>query len=295
MSKIKNYHIFEGNIVKIFSCTNCNTKCEHCYVSLKGNYSKNQIDEVVDNLKDRFEIRINGTEPLMHKEYLDALENSKSKLVLTNGLVFKDNYDYISELAKRNLKTIGISYHFDIHDAISKVSKKYLDELFQEIIKRGLNVQIMTTITSQNYKNVYDYCEYCFKNGIKKIRFTNFIKQGNASNLDDNLVLNDEQLQEFFDSIDHLREIYPKEILEIQRCGSFGKNKKSTKEFQCGAGTDSVVIAPDLSVYPCLFLTQPEYKIGYYKDGNIYIDNEYKNDNNDCSAVKILNRKKVNK
>lgn len=285
------YHLFDGNVVKILTCSDCNIKCRHCYISFKGNFSEEQLNEMVSNLVNRYEIRINGTEPLLHREYLNALKMTKQKLILTNGLVFKDNYNYITELLDYNINTIGISYHFDIHDSISLVSKEYLDKLFLEIISRGLNVQVMTTITSQNYKNIPKYCEYCYKNGIRKIRFTNFISQGNAKNLDSNLILNDLQRNEFFTLIEEMRKIYPKEILEIQRCGSFGNNINSNKPFKCDAGTGSVVITPDFKVYPCLFFAKEGNEIGYYENGEIFINDNYKNDEGECNAILKLNKR----
>ena len=247
---------------------------------------------MVDKLVEKYDVRINGTEPLLHREYLNALKYARQKLVLTNGLVFKDNYEYITELLQYGIKTIGISYHFDVHDSISVVNKDYLDKLFLEIIERGLDVQVMTTITSKNYKEIPKYCEYCFKNGIKKIRFTNFISQGNAKKLDSNLILNDLQRYEFFKIIDNMRKKYPKEVLEIQRCGSFGNNLKSIKKFNCDAGKGSVVITPDFKVYPCLFFAKPGNEIGYYEDGNIFIDNNYENDQTECRAILKLNKKR---
>lgn len=284
------YHIYTGKVVKILSCSNCNANCSHCYISFKGNFSEQQLNEVVNSLIERYEVRINGSEPLLHKEYLEALKKTRQQLILTNGLVFKNNYEYISELLNYGINTIGISYHFDLHDSISPVKKDYLDQLFQEIIQRGMNVQIMTTITSQTYQNIPAYCEYCYDNNIKKIRFTNFINQGNATNLDKRLILTDEERQHFFDIIDQTRSIYPKEILEIQRCGSFGKNESSSKPFVCDAGINSVVMTPDLKIYPCLFFSKPGNEIGYYHDGNIYIDNNYTHDQKECMAVLKLNK-----
>jgi len=288
----KGYHLFKGNVVKILSCSNCNVNCKHCYISFKGNLTETQINDMVDKLVEKYEVRINGSEPLLHREYLNALKKAKQKLILTNGLVFKDDYEYISELLNYGIKTIGISYHFDIHDSISLVSKEYLDNLFLEIISRGLNVQVMATITSKNYKEIPKYCEYCVKNGIKKIRFTNFISQGNAKNLDSNLILNDFQRYEFFKIIDAMREKYPKEVLEIQRCGSFGNNIESKKIFNCDAGKGTVVITPDFKVYPCLFFAQPGNEIGYYEDGNIYINNNYENDETECRAILKFNKRR---
>jgi len=284
------YHIYEGEKVIIMSCSDCNVKCKHCYVSFKGNFTREKLLEVVNSLSERYKVGINGTEPLLHKEYLDAIKMVHQKRVLTNGLVFKDNYDYISELKEYGIDMFGISYHFDFHDSISIVSRDYLDKLFQEIIKRGVKVQVMTTITSNNYKKVPEYCEYCYNNGICSIRFTNFLRQGNANNLDEKLVLSDEERYEFFNIIDEMRDKYPLDKLIIKRCGSFGNNPYGKKNLVCPAGTDLAVITPDLQVYPCIFLAKPGNEIGFYKNGNIYISDNYTHDSSECKTLMKVNK-----
>lgn len=284
------YHVFDGKVVKILTCSNCNVNCKHCYISFNGNFSKEKLDEIVDKLSQKFEVIINGSEPLLHREYLDCFKKTKQELVLTNGLVFKDNYDYIDELKNYGITRIGISYHFDFHDDVSPVKKEYLDKLFKIIIDKGLDVQIMTTITSQNYRKIEEYCKYCEDMGIRFIRFTNLIVQGRASELDKKLIMSYDDLNEFFSIIDKMRTIYSKEKLKIMRCGSFGKNENSEKEFICGGGINSVVLTPNLNVYPCLFFSKPGNEIGYYEDGNIYINNQFSQEQNDCTAIKVLNR-----
>mgnify|MGYP003300619714 CR=1 FL=1 len=65
-----------------------------------------------------------------------------------------------------------------------------------------------------------------------------------------------------------------KNVLEIQRCGSFGNDTYGKSNFLCDAGKNFVCITPDKNVYPCIFFCQPGNEIGYYEDGNIYIDGE---------------------
>ena len=89
-----------------------------------------------------------------------------------------------------------------------------------------------------------------------------------------------------------VRSIYPKDILEIQRCVSFGKNESSEKIFKCDAGVNSVVMTPDLQIYPCLFFAKPGNEIGYYHDGQIYISDNYENDERQCRALLKLNKKR---
>lgn len=286
----ENFHIFDGKIVKILTCSDCNIKCKHCYISFKGNFEEQMLMEIVEQLSNNFEVRINGTEPLLHREYLESLKKANQKMILTNGLVFKNNHDYIDELKQYGIDTLGISYHFDFHDDVSVVSKNYLENLFDEIIKRGMDVQIMTTITSKNYDKVLEYCDFCIQRGIKKIRFTNFILQGNATNLEKTLILNDEERHKFFKYIDIARDIYPENVLRIQRCGTFGKNYNSSKEFYCGGGFESIVLTPDLKAYPCLFLSKPGNEIGFYEDGKIYVSNSFNEEQSECNAMLKLNK-----
>lgn len=285
------YHVFDGDTLIIMTCSDCNTKCEHCYITYNGNFSKEKLNELVKNFSDKLEVRINGTEPLLHKEYLEALKEARQTKILTNGLVFKNNYEYLDELKKIGIKTIGISYHFDIHDSISHVSKLYLDELFNVIMEKGLNVQIMTTITSENYKLIPKYCEYCYEKGIRRIRFTNFMRQGNGKNLNDHLILSNEEREEFFSILKMVREKYDIEKLRIERCGSFGKSQTLPSNFECPSGLKSIVITPDYKIYPCIFLINPENEIGFYEDGMIYVKDNYNLKSDECNAILKLNKR----
>lgn len=178
------------------SCSDCNTHCEHCYISYKGNFQTEQLEEVIDNLLPKYNLKINGTEPLIHPEFLPFIKKINQKTVLTNGLVFKDNYDYIDQLKTYGIENIAISYHFELHDLISKVDKSYLENLFKIIIDKGLNVVIMTTLSSVNYKNLEEYCEFCKTNNIHSIRFTNYLRQGSAKNMNDKNILSQQQIMD---------------------------------------------------------------------------------------------------
>lgn len=138
-----------------------------------------------------------------------------------------------------------------------------MEDLFKVIREKGLKLCLMCTITGLNYKLIPNYCKKAVELGATAIKFTNFISQGNARNLDSKLILNEEQLEEFFEIIYNQRQKYDKEVLDIRRCGSFGNDLIHKCNFHCTAGTITVCITPDLKVYPCIFQCKQGNEIGF--------------------------------
>lgn len=280
------YKEFEGNLVKIMSCSNCNTKCEHCYISYKGSFKPDELFSIVKILKKKYRIKINGTEPLLTPEYLKSFKEAGEEMVLTNGLVFKDNEEYLDDIKDAGIKRICISYHFELHDIISKVDKNYLITLFPKVRKHGLNVEVMTTISSINYNKILEYCDNAIKMGANYIHFTNFMAQGNAKKINRDLILSEKQREEFFRQLILARKKYSKDELIITRCGTFDKNpfEDDGGNFRCLAYNEMVVLTPELKVYPCNFQASPGNEIGFYKDGKIFVEDGLNFDSKECSS-----------
>lgn len=281
---------FKGNKVVIMSCSDCNTRCEHCYISYNGNFTGDHLFRVADNLmKSGVSVFISGTEPLMHQDFLRTYQLVGQHHALTNGLIFQNNsFDYLDEINSYGINALNISYHFDLHDQISKVPKVFLLELWREIVNKGMSFTINCTISTFNMHKIIEYCEEALSYGAFRIRFTNLLKQGNACALDEKLILSYSQIDEVIVSINKARKLFPKEKLYIERCGSFGANIKTPK-FHCPAGNDTVVLAPNLMVYPCVFTVQRGKEIGFYSNGKIYINEEWKNNGEQCIALFELN------
>lgn len=265
---------YNGKKVIIMCCSSCNLNCEHCYISYEGNRTAEDLLDVVRNLKDKYEIALNGAEVLTNLGYLKAYQELGQKYILSNGLAISRNPKTIDKLLEHGIESISISYHFGIHNQISLIPSEELEEVFKKLKEKDFNFRLMTTITRENYHMIEEMCDKAYELGAKGIYFTNFMLQGNALNIEDrDLVLSDEQINSFFKQLMKCREKYKKEELLIERDAGFGRNTLSTHDnFNCPSICDLVVLTPDNNVYPCIFLAKPGNEIGVYQDGKIYID-----------------------
>lgn len=270
-------------------CSDCNVQCRHCYLSFDGNFSGEELYCCAKQLTETgYHVNLNGSEVLLHEEYLLTFAMLGQFRAMTNGLVFKNNFSYLDKLRNYGIDTYNISYHFDLHDMISPVPKEYLKQLFKEITVRNLKFTLNCTISTINKNNITDYCREAYALGATRIRFTNLLNQGAATELERELFLNDAQIAEVLETVHECRLQYDKDTFYIERCGSFGASIDEDK-FCCPAGNNSVFITPDKKVYPCAFLAKPDNEIGYYKDGQIFIRDDFKNDQTTCLARSRLN------
>lgn len=122
--------------------------------------------------------------------------------------------------------------------------------------------------------------------GSRWKKIANLFQAGRARKAFSNSILSDSQIELFLSDVDHVRELFPKDKFLIRRCGAFGPGH--SRHFFCPAKSNQVVITPDLRVYPCIFLTQAGFDIGYVRNGRILIDYE-KFDGKICEAKERLN------
>jgi len=280
---------FNGTDVIIMTCSDCNTDCKHCYIGYSGNYSANDLYNLCLKLKEKYHIFLNGTEILLHEEYFETIKLIKQNYLLTNGLKLYKNEILMQKLSDIGIKHIDMSYHFGIHDDISKVKFQIIEDNVKRLLKYNIRSEIRTTISSKNYKLLESIVDKVYEIGAEGIKFTNYMQLGNAMNLDYNNMMKDDELNQFFKYLNNARNKYDINKFRIRRCGSFERDlTKEHDNFECVAGTKSVAITPDLKVYPCFFLTSPGYEIGYVDDGKILIDSEFKNDGEKCLTRKIV-------
>lgn len=291
MVDISNYTEYKGKHIIIMTCSKCNIKCKHCYISYKGNREPDDLIKMVSVLKNKYIINLNGAEVLTEPRYLEAYKIVGQHHILSNGKVFLDDPSIIKKLKENDVTTVALSYHFGIQNDISVVSEDDLKRIMDLLRKNDIEYRFMTTINSDNYLNVVEFCDRAFNLGARAIKFTNYVLQGNAISYDKRLT--SEQKFEFFKGLNEAREKYSIEDLIIQRCGTFGKDMFSLNDsFHCNCINDSVVLTPDNIVYPCIFLAKENYAIGEYIDGKIMINKNYNIDSNLCLTDEICNKGK---
>ena len=280
---------FKGKKIKFMCTSKCNINCEHCYISYSGAWDPDELLETIKVLKDKYEILLNGAEVLTNLEYLKSYKEIHQPWIMTNGLALL-NKETIKALKDNEIQSVSMSYHFGIHEDISKVTLKTIKRILEILRENDINYRFLTTITSKNYKQIEYMCEEAYKIGAKGIMFTNFIRQGNGQNLDRSLILTQEKINEVFNLINYVRTLYKKEELIIERSGTFGKNNEiSNDRFKCNYGHDSVCITPDKNVYPCIFTSKPGFEIGKLIDKKVMIKENLNLDNNVCVAREIYN------
>ena len=214
---------YTGKELIVMACSNCNINCSHCYISYKGNRSSCQLLELVKYLKEKYQININGAEVLTNLDYLKSYKEIGQSFIMTNGKAILENHDIISVLKENAITSVSLSYHFGIQDEFSPIKLCDLDKVIYLLKKQDLEFRILTTITPSNYQLISDMCKKAYNMGARGIKFTNFLRQGNAKNLGVSNILTDNEIETVFKEIMEARQKYDINDLLIERCGSFGK------------------------------------------------------------------------
>lgn len=126
---------------------------------------------------------------------------------------------------------VSISCHFG--SDVSKIPFDMIERAISLLRSNNIKVEIMTTISRQNYRRVESICEEAYKLGASKLYLTNYIKEGAAQN-NNSLVLSPDEIKEFVDNLTFIRTKYHKDQLYIYRSGLFDSMYYLTKDtFRC--------------------------------------------------------------
>lgn len=245
---------------------NCNYKCCHCYV--RGGNSQLPLEYVKQYYKNVIEpngvtfVRFAGGEPFLYKNfhelalYLAEIHNEHPEIQFnftTNGSCVTDNIIDDLKLIKPNLVKVSLlTLREDKYKEIIGVDynlKKVLENVKK--LKENFNVGINMTIMNDTLCDVKPLIEFCLKNDIHDLFFSQLTPAGRGFNIKDEK-LNQEKIskvKEIINSID-------KEILNI----------RYDDGCSCGFYQD-FVMNWNGDVFPCTALVSyPEFKIGNCKN-----------------------------
>lgn len=177
----------------------CNLKCEHCYISAKSQKVKEElttkegfrlIDQISGFSKPIFVL--SGGEPLLREDIFELASYGTKKglrvVMGTNGI--RINNKIAKKLADSGIKRIAISLDSlnpKIHDTIRGVNEAYENTIkgIKVCKKNNLSFQINTTVTRQNYSEIFKIIKFAEKLGADDFHLFFLVPTGRGENVTD--------------------------------------------------------------------------------------------------------------
>ncbi len=270
----------------------CNLRCKHCYSSAGESahreLSTEEARRVVIDLADSGVVAVafSGGEPLLRRDFYEiaelAHEHGLYTAVATNGTVIT------REVAAR-LREAGIGYvqvsldgaRAETHDSFRCVKGAFEKAIrgIKNLVEEGVFVEVATTVTKLNYREVLEIIELCEKLGVDWWMMYNFVPTGRGKEIFD-LDLTPMEREELLKMLwARLKSSSRMQVLstapqfarvalqaeeggsEVIVPGHFYNPRLRGKLVNlssfiggCGAGRLYCAIEADGSIYPCVFL-----------------------------------------
>lgn len=266
----------------------CNSRCTGCYVLSSEAYARRARrteNEVISDLEGLtamgYSVIISTTEILLNEKYAEMLKAAGSEYVLTNGRLIVLNPAILEQLSKAGIRQVVVTANFG-NSGIRLTGREFFRKAAGLISQAGLSLMVRITLTQQNFASAEAMVSECNQMGIRTIEFLRFmpLEKGPAT-------LTEGDTLEFFRSLDQIRAKYPD--VYISASGSLGSQFRRRK-FVCNAGKSPLVIGLDNGIYPCIYLTQNENRLGTYENGELRLEREFEVGGNqfDCPAYRYF-------
>ncbi|MFQ5901777.1 MAG: radical SAM protein [Thermodesulfobacteriota bacterium] len=190
-------YVVSWNITKM-----CNLRCAHCYLDadflegkIKDELTTEEgfglIDQIA-SLNPRAILILTGGEPLLRKDVFDLIEYADNKGLMpvlgTNGTLLTPKL--IKALLDKGIKGFGISLDSitpEIHDNFRGVKGAWQEAMkgIETLKKEGVEFQIQTTVTKENYDEIPAIIEYSAKIGCRVFNLFFLVCTGRGHGLTD--------------------------------------------------------------------------------------------------------------
>lgn len=244
--------------IKIELTYQCDLKCIHCSSEgspeLLEKISFNKAKDIVRSAVDLGvrQISLSGGEPFIWddlKELIDFISQYQIKQnIYSNGI--SDNFKTIIN----NIPKDNIAFIFSLHGARETTHDSITNSIgsFERSIdsiklskKLGFKTEIHFVPMRTNYQEIENLIKLLKEININKISLLRFVPQGRGA-INRDLDLNKKQYYQLKESILKLKN----NSFEI-RTGSPLNFLTINEQTVCTSGINKLIIAPDLSIYPC--------------------------------------------
>lgn len=251
----------------------CNAECKYCFTNAE-HYNSEIVnkelntDEIVNFLSELvknkiYKVSIGGGEPFL-KDLVEIINRTDSKMkisITTNGSILNDEFIELFMKNKNIKMTISIDSldnnksnmirkNIDINRVLTNI-KKLCN--YEEIRER---LSIRTTISTINYKDIYDIIKFCEDNKIKNLKVNSTNEFGRAKENKD-LIL---PFKKFMNLLEELVIYCDKNVKGVNVELPVEKYLKGINR-NCLCGTTSLYVNWYGDVYPCAF-TEGKIRIG---------------------------------
>jgi MoaA/NifB/PqqE/SkfB family radical SAM enzyme len=271
----------------------CNRKvCSDCYV-IKSESFRDRVrrseTEIISDIRGLVEkgycVLPITTELLMFSRFIRILEAAESKRLLTNGAEITARPGVLGDLKMIGVRQITLTLDFG-NSGMVRPDLGVAMDAWRRIENAGIEPMGRITLNKLNYMKAGEMVDACFKSGIRLLQFNRFMDLSGQGRM-----LKTTDAREVFEQIRLARQKYPvsKGGIYVSAAGGMGSVYRE-KKFECEAGKTPVAIGMDNYVYPCIYLTQEENRIGRFEGGEIIIEKTFgpPGDRLECPAYRYL-------
>ncbi len=247
----------------------CNLHCVHC-LSNSGAEKKDELNteecmRLIDELTSLkvFQVNIGGGEPFIRKDFIDLLDYSHRKglvtCVSTNGTLIDDSVS--KKLASMDNLYLQVSLDGvdeETNDSIrGKGTYKKILSAMDSLASNGVDFSVNTVLTRINYEQLDSLRDLAGEYGAE-LRVSRFRPSGRGKESKKDLGPTAMQLECFAEWL---------EGHDLVRTGdSFfcltSDHRRDKGLDMCGAAKMTCCVSPDGNIYPCAFMQEPPFLSG---------------------------------
>ncbi|RLG76772.1 MAG: hypothetical protein DRO12_03880 [Thermoprotei archaeon] len=251
----------------------CNLRCVYCYANAVSGYTMLTMDldkakQLIDKVSGKIlQVWIGGGEPTLHPRLVDILSYLRRHdfyiCISTNGIVVSNN--------KMLLKKIGEIVD-EVHIPLDGSKPEIHNRLrggFNEAVKaiesfvklEGPLVAVTTTVSKINIDDVPNIIELAASLGAQYYLWGPLVPCGRGTRLM-NLVPSTEDLMRLYTTLLKKKSELAGKITILTNVPGVTTIKLLKPTMKCGAVNYYITVHPNGDVFPCLYLRDPEFKMG---------------------------------